>query len=106
MKFSAPGRRPGLVRFLRSRRGLVLLVLLAVVAVPSAARSVHTGPLAVQRTAGYSALAPGGGAPIPMPKAGVATHGNRPQAKVSRPTERRLVRAHGAVFDVRTLKST
>src|SRR5262245_1684108 len=83
---------------------LVTLVGIAL-AVPLAARS-HQSANELQ-TFGVDRSMQGGPGSVPRPRAGVADRAKQPPPKpAKKPTERHLTRAHGAVFDVRTLPST
>src|SRR5438093_163220 len=117
---STPHRRRWIARRLRRPVFVAGLVAVAVLAPatagvlrsdgsPSVIRGVlrSDGSPSVIRAEGFGRATQGGAAPITKPPAVTAVKGKLPKPRVlSRPTELHLTKAHDAVFDVRTLKST
>src|SRR5262245_49238828 len=95
---------------LRKRQVLVGLLVLVAAAVPATTRAVqsHGALIGLERAPGPGRAAPGGGGvPVTQPTAGTAHRDELKQGgQISKPRELRLTKARGAVFDVRTLKST
>ena len=94
---------------LRSRKALVVGVALLAAMAPTATRAVRSpsSVLGLQRAAGPGRATPGNGSPVAKPTAGVADRNRlRNPGVVSKPNVLHLTKAHGAVFDVRGLKST
>src|SRR5213596_506508 len=104
---STPHRRRWIARRLRRPVFVAGLVAVAVLAPAAAGVLRSDGSPSVIRAEGLGRATQGGAAPITKPPAVTAVKGKLPKPRVlSRPTELHLTKAHGAVFDVRTLKST
>jgi hypothetical protein len=96
-------------QLLRKRRALVVGLVAFAVLIPAGATALRsqTSPLAVLRAEGPARAAQGGDVPISKPRAVMAERGQlKKPVVISKPTELHLNKAHGAVFDVRALKST
>jgi hypothetical protein len=98
----------GKARSWRRSSVVVLVVLLAVLvfAASGVLRSQSAPELARTAASGFARALQGGDTPVSKVTAGVAEKGKPAKVHVrSKPIELHLTKAHGAVFDVRTLKS-